>query len=128
MKKEITWTTGAGKEAKVTVELVTEKVTDADGDKVTVKCCEIVITASVDGMGILGMGRPQAETKQEVAGRIGKLGMVKANLDRVNAAITEIEALPEWIAKIARQEKADKAHREIDAHQKRMAHIMATQG
>jgi hypothetical protein len=128
MKKEITWTTGAGKTAKVTVELITEKVMDADGDKITVKCCEIVVTASVDGMGILGMGRPQSETKQGVAGRIGKLGMVKANLDRVNAAITEIEASQEWIAKISRQDKADKAHRNIDAHQKRMAHIMATQG
>lgn len=128
MQKEITWTTGAGKEAKVTVELVTEKVTDADGDKITVKCCEMIITASVDGMGILGMGRPQRETKQGVAGRIGKLGMVKENLDRVNAAIAEIEASPEWIAKIARQKAAEKASIEIDAHQRRMAHIMATQG
>jgi len=32
MKKEITWTTGAGKEANVTIELITEKITDADGD------------------------------------------------------------------------------------------------
>ena len=128
MKKEITWKTGAGKEAKVTVDLITSKVNYCDGDNVTVKCCDLVITAQVDGMGILGMGRPQSVSAKGISGAIGKLGMVKENLDRVNAAIAEIEASPEWIAKIENQKAAMKAEQEVYAHQRRMAKTMREQG
>jgi len=124
MKKEITWITGTGKEAKVTVSLETEKTLWADGDEITVKCCEIKITAEVEGMGPIGTGRPQSANHPQVVAKIGKLGIAAENLARINAAIAEVEATPEWAAKMARIAQAEKEGREYDAHRAMMRKVM----
>lgn len=125
MKREITWITGTGKEAKVTVALKTERIIDADGDKVTVACCEMDITAEIEGMGFVGSGRPQKITPQQgCIARIGKLGINADNLARINAAIAEVEATPEWIAKVARITQAEKEGREYDKHRAMMRRVM----
>lgn len=124
MKKEITWITGTGKEAKVTVALKTERIIDADGDKVTVACCEMDITAEIEGMGIVGSGRPQKADHPVAVAKIGKLGINADNLARINAAIAEVEATPEWIAKVARIAQAEKEGREYDKHRAMMRRVM----
>ena len=125
MKNEITWTTGTGKAARVEVELITSKVIDADGDKVTVACCEMEITAEIEGMGCVGTGRPMTITPQQgCVAKIGKLGIRPENLAKINAAIAEIEATPEWVAKIARRKQAEKEGREYEAHRRMMRRVM----
>jgi len=123
MKREITWTLlSTGKEAKVTVELITNETIWADGDTVTVKCCEMGITAEVEGIGCVGTGRP--EKAQTAAARIGRVGITKENLDRINAAIEEIEATPEWQEKEAQAQRAEKEGREYEAHREKMRKVM----
>lgn len=124
MKREITWTSGNGKAVKVGIFLMLEKEIDADGDKVTVSCCEIEIVASVEGMGCIGTGRPQKANHPVAVAKIGNLGINTENLIRINAAITEIEATPEWLAKLARIAKAEKESAEYDKHRAMMRRVM----
>jgi len=125
MKREITWTTGTGKEARVTASLKLEKTIWADGDNVTVSCCEMDITAEVEGLGCVGCGRPvKIDLRQGCIAKIGKLGINAENLTRINNAIAEIEATPEWAAKVARIAKTDKEGREYDKHRAMMRKVM----
>ena len=124
MKKEITWTTGTGKTATVIVSLITSKTIDADGDKVTVACCEMEITADVDGIGYMGSGRPVKANHPVAVAKIGNLGISAENLAKITAAIAEIEATPEWIAKVAGIAKAEKGGKEYEAHRAKMRRVM----
>lgn len=123
MRKEITWITGTGKEAKVTVALKLEKEIWID-QPATVACCEMDITAEIEGMGIVGSGRPQKADHPVAVAKIGKLGINADNLARINAAIAEVEATPEWIAKVARIAQAEKEGREYDKHRAMMRRVM----
>jgi hypothetical protein len=123
MKREITWITGTGKEAKVTVALKLEKEIWID-QPATVACCEMDITAEIEGMGIVGSGRPQKADHPVAVAKIGKLGINADNLARINAAIAEVEATPEWIAKVARIAQAEKEGREYDKHRAMMRRVM----
>ena len=49
MKKTMAWQTRDGRhELRVEIELVTERHVSADGDALTVPCCEIVEQAYID--------------------------------------------------------------------------------
>jgi len=115
METKAIWTTGDGRTAEVTVSLITSKVLDADGDKITVKCCEMEITATVNGEQV-GYGYPQTVNHPVAVAMIGKLGISKANMVKVKAAIDEIKATPEWQAKIARVEQNRKDGIAYDKH------------
>lgn len=126
MKKQISWELKngkvAGKMATVEIELITEKIVDADGYKVPVKCCELLVVASIEGIGIVGMGRPTPEIT--VMASIGKLGLSQTELDSVNEAITEIETSPVWQEHLAGLKRAEQAETEYDAHTIKMLKIM----
>lgn len=124
MKKEITWTTGTGQSAKVTVSLTLQKEIDCDGDKTTVSCCEMDIIAEVDG-NVVGYGRPESCNHPIAVGKIGKLGIIAANLTKITAAITEIEKTPEWTAKMNRQAITRKAEKEYEVSYTRIRRAMA---
>lgn len=97
--KKIEWQTGAGKTATVTIKQTTTETINADGDKVTVERYNLDITASVEGMGKIGSGRPvDSALPAGTVGRIGKLAMIPENYDRVMAALAEIDATPEAVA------------------------------
>ena len=115
METKAIWTTGDGRTAEVTVSLITSKVLDADGDKITVKCCEMEITATVNGEQV-GYGYPQTINHPVAVAMIGKLGINKANMIKVEAAIDEIKATPEWQTKEAREEQNRKDEIEYDKH------------
>lgn len=124
MERVVTWTTGDGRVAKVTVTLVTSKVLDADGDKITVPCCDMVITATINGT-LVGYGYPQAVNHPAAVGKIGNLGIVAANMAKIEAAVNEIKATPEWQDKERRAEISDQVRREYDAHRAMMDKVMA---
>jgi len=116
--KKISWKLQSGKEASVSVSLKLSEIVNADGQEVEVKRCEMEIVAEVEGMGVVGHGRPVAA--QEAAAKIGKLGIAQENLDKIESAIKEIENDPEWIAKMA----AKKAAREQEvAYEKASAKV-----
>jgi len=124
MKKEITWTTGDGREAKVTVTLVTSKELDADGDKITIDCCEMTIRATVNGQ-VAGYGYPQTVNHPAAVAKIGNLGITADNMAKITAAIDEIKATPEWIEKERRAAQNERVSREYDEHYRKIARAMA---
>jgi hypothetical protein len=123
MTREITWTTGDNGQARVRVLLITSKVLDADGDKIAVPCCEMTITADINGERI-GYGIPQRVDHPVAVARIGKLGINADNMARVEAAINDIKASPEWQAHEAKIEANRKANIEYDRHSAMMRKAM----
>jgi len=123
MERQITWTTKDGKAVEVVVALVTEREIDADGHRVAVPCCEISVRAIVAGV-VVGYGRPERANHPIAVSKIGKLGLTAGHLSEINAAIREIEAGPEWTAKIEREERAAKSRREYDKHREMMKKVM----
>lgn len=126
MKRLIEWQTKDGRKVTVTVELETNRTINADGDKITVPVCEMNITAEVEGMGVVGMGGVQnvVVNTQGIVARIGKLAITADNLDRINEAIAEVEATPEWKEKVRRHERDMKVGEEYEAHRIKMEKIM----
>jgi hypothetical protein len=122
MKREVRWTLSTGKEAKVTIELVIKKTIDADGHKVTVPCCDLMIAAEVEGMGVVGYGHPQKA--QTAPAKIGRLAISQENLGLINAAISEIEAMPEWQAKVAGEQKVAEHDAVYETHRAKMRKVM----
>ena len=130
IKKEIEWNLQNGKKASVKIELMLSERIWADGDEVIVPKCEINISANVEGMGCVGYGRPVepvAAAKKaypNAAGMIGKMVILPENMSKINAAIAELEARPEWIAKIERQKQAEIESEKYEAHRAKMRKIM----
>ena len=130
MEKRIEWKTSTGKKATVTVSLILEEKINADGDIITVPACDMRIYAEVEGMGTVGYGRPSqpvpAVKKQfpQVSGTIGKLAIMAPQMGQIKAAIDEIEATPEWQAKMKKRAQAEIESREYETHQARMKKAM----
>lgn len=128
--KKIEWNLQNGKKASVKIELVLSEKVWADGDEVTVPKCEMNISAEVEGMGCIGYGRPSApvaaakKVHPSAAGMIGKLVILPENMAKISAAIAEIEARPEWQAKIERQKQAEIESEKYEAHRAKMRKIM----
>ena len=119
----VRWKTDTGKEVTVTVSLITEKVIWADGDKVTVPCCEIKVAATIDGVPA-GSGTPEKANHPIAVAKIGKLGIRAEQLALIKEAIAKVEACPEWQAKIAKISQCEKEGCEYDAYRARMARVM----
>ena len=101
MQYEINWTAGNGTAVRVTVELESSKVIDVDGQKVSVKTCEIKVAGYANGelMGTCFAGFIHPKLKDlGVVAMIGKIAIKKENLDKIEAAITACENTPEYIA------------------------------
>lgn len=125
-KATTTIKTTKGTSVVVTARLVLAKTIYADGDNITVDCCEMgLVTADISG-------HPQQAGYREFAkpidhpdygplhGCIGQLGLTAHNIDKVKALIAELQQHPAWIAKqaaiaknqaaIATAEEARNAH------------------
>lgn len=130
MKKEISWTATTGQKVTVTAELILSEVINADGDKRTVKCCNQTLQAAAEGLGVLGstilrLQQPLQSNGRTIVGTIGKLGLTEEQYAGVMAMIAEIEASPEWQAKIARKKESAKISDELEAHRRMMRRAMA---
>ena len=124
MKRKIEWMTSRGP-AVVTVALVTERVID-DNLSITKPVCEIEITATTPA-GVF-LGRPVRKLQMvggvQVAATIGKLAIRPEHLAIIDAAISEIEATPEWQANAAKQRQGAADMAKIEAGRKTMRRVM----
>ena len=98
--------TSKGAKVVVTAEMVLEKTHYADGDNITVDCCEMgLIKADIDGFptqtGYRELPKPieHPGTGLMIHATIGKLGLTAEHTAKVKNAITELEQHPRWIAK-----------------------------
>jgi hypothetical protein len=129
MKKIIKWDAKNGKKIEVGIELILSEKIWADGDAVDVSKVDIKVMAYADG-DVVGSGRPidpipaAKKAAPGCAGMIGKLVIMPENMTKINAAIAEMEATPEWVAKQNRIAEAEKIDIEYDAHRAKMAKIM----
>lgn len=128
MEREITWITSRG-QAVVTVELITERDVNNDGDHCTVKCCEMRIYGEVKDAGLSGTSieklyKPIGANGTQYTHGCGKIAISKEKMVEINAAISEIKATPEWQAKLESERKAEVAGREYDEHCARMRKAM----
>jgi hypothetical protein len=128
LAKKIEWTTKTGKAAVVMMEIQTSREVNADGDKVTVPCCDMHIKATVDnknvGYSINTINSSHPAYKLGAVAMCGNLCIMQANYDAIKAAQMELESTPEWQAKIVRQKASDKASEEYDAHRAMMSKVM----
>ncbi len=127
MQKQITWQGSKGDTRTVTVELQTENAINADGDQVKVACCELKITAEVEGHGVVGYTAPQQKSGLPAGhpAAIGKLPIPADKVAEIEAAIAECKATPEYQAKLAQSKVADQADAE---YEKRTARINRAMG
>jgi|GEM_PF-5437992 len=124
MERKVEWKLRDGRQATVTVTLVTEERLWLDGDESVVPCCRIDVTAAVDGVTI-GRGEPELVTGHpEIVARIGKLAVKAAELVKIDAAIAEAKQTPEWQAKVERTARAMAESKQYDEHQARMRRAM----
>lgn len=128
LTKTIEWTTKTGKPVVVTMTIETSREINADGDKMTVSCCDMHTTATVDGQtvgySINTINASHPAHKLGAVAMCGNLCITQANYDAIKAAQTELESTPEWQAKVARQAASDKAAKEYDAHRAMMRKVM----
>jgi hypothetical protein len=125
---KITWTGKTGKTAAVTINLVTERTVshycDGHRTEITKPCCEIEIEGSVEGMGVLGRSVRRIDNPA-AAGCCGRLGIPEEQMVLIEAAIAEIKASPEWVAKLAREAQQDRMHAEYQADHDRVVKAMS---
>ena len=128
LTKTVTWTTKSNKAVVVTMAIETSREINADGDKVTVPCCNMHATATVDGQTVgYSINTITARHPLHKLGAVamcGNLCITQANYDAITAAQTELESTPEWQAKVARQEASNKANNEYEAHRAMMRKVM----
>ena len=128
MKEQVRWDTINGKEITVTVELILSKNIWADGDNFEVKCCNIKVTAEVEGMGAVATSAPHKRDNipsPDAVAVMGKLALNQEKYDLVVEAIAKVKATPEWQAKIDQGYEADKFDQEYEAHHKKVEKMMS---
>src|SRR5690606_1421237 len=104
MEKQVTWTTKDGREVKITIQLIKTKKINLDGykDVIDLKPAnyEIQVTArlngSFEGIGINTVDAKHPQYAIGVRANIGRIGIVQANLDKINDAIEERRVGKEW--------------------------------
>ncbi len=114
------FTTTKGIAVKVTAALILSKTHYADGDNITVDCCEMgLINATLDGFptqsGYHKFPKPVLNGSEYMLGAIGQLGLNAENLDKVEEIIKKLEQHPAWIAKQAKITKNRKEIAEMEA-------------
>jgi len=126
--KKIEWNTKSGLPVVVTLEIQTSREADADGEKVTVPCCDMGVTATVDGQPvgyhITEIDSAHPAHKLGAVAICGNLCIPQSNYMAIKAAQAELESSPEWQAKVARGDKANKEQEAYDAHQTMMRNVM----
>ena len=128
MKITKTWKT-SGKTVTVTGELITSKINYCDGDNVTVPCCDMRIDVDFDGHGSQGdwvreLTVPIEKYGMTYVASVGKLALTQEQVAIIKSVKSEIEATPEWQAKIARVKTSEKAEEEYQKHYNRVKDMM----
>ena len=106
---------GAGT-VTATAELILKKTICADGDNVSVNCCEMgLVRAKINGhpeqVGFSNFAKSVEQDGKVFVGSIGKIGLTKENMTIVKKMIAKLESHPAWIAKM---DKIEKNRKEIE--------------
>ena len=120
-KIQKTWTTKSGKQVTCTGTIVLSRIIDADGDKITVPCCDIYIDVDVAGIGNQGGAVEDIRKLRPVkffspyiiqgyTHKVGNLMLLPEQAKIIESVREDLEAHPAWIAK---QAKIDKNRKEI---------------
>jgi len=109
--RKIEWTNSKGQQVVAAIGIRTGKTINADGDEMTVSCCEWYETVYLAGQ-IAGYSIDRITPVQVgailVAGKSGTVGIPVEQMDAIDAARAELRATPVWAeheAKIARNVK-----------------------
>ena len=120
MKKEIKLTD----RATVTVILTTERVLDIDSN-IKKACCDIDVSATIDGKDAGGLGNMVRVENHPVAShKIGSLYMRPESAAKIQAAIDEVESSDYVVAWRAKEAQAEAEAAEYDAHRAKMNEAM----
>ena len=106
IEKKIEWETGSGKKASVAIHLQTSKTAYCDGDEHELACCILNTTAEVAGMGTVGYiinRKPVTVAGTTYYATIGKLVIPASPLIKIDEALAEVYATPEWKANEAKE-------------------------
>jgi hypothetical protein len=124
MIRKIEWKAQDGRSIVVTIDLVTERSLVAD-HTMTKACCDIVISATLDGKKIdTGLGNVTQIDHPVAVARIGQLALTQVNYERVTDALSEIKEsdyVREWQLK---EDAAMAAEREYEKHCAKMRKVM----
>ena len=123
MTTEITWKTGNGMTATVTIKQITEETINADGNKITVPACDYSILTTLDGKRE-GYELRELKGVPGYTGKVGRLAIPEAKMEEINATIREIESTPEWTEKMEGEWIAMLQEVEYQRHSEKMAKIM----
>jgi len=134
MKKQIKWNIRSGAAATVTISIDKHERTFHDDFMGEIKkeaaASEWTIRydAHVAGHGDVNGGWQHPLTTNNVpqgfAGQIGHLGFTTEILEKIRAAVAEIEASEDWKKHVAAKADAEKADREYYEHQQKMKKAM----
>ena len=118
--EKVEFKTSKGAAVVVTAELILSKTHYADGDNITVDCCEMgLVKATVDGFpnqaGYQKLYNPVDHVVGQLHATIGKLGLIEENMELVESAISKLKQHPAWIAKQAQIAKNRKDIEELEA-------------
>jgi hypothetical protein len=111
MKKQIEWNLQNGSKATYAIELRLSKIVSLDGDKMSIPCCEIERSMTIEGSGYLSeiiskLDKPRTVNgKTAIAAIGGKVGIDAETYHNIMSAIAEVEAAPEYISKLAEIKK-----------------------
>lgn len=127
MKERVKWNTSKGQQVTVTVSLVTSETLNLDGYKHEARCCELNITAEVEGMGVVAYSEPYKANNLPtgvVAVMGGKLALNQEKYDLVMDAINKIKSSEAWQQKMKNQAAALKTEQDIERHRQKIKKAM----
>jgi hypothetical protein len=129
--RKIEWANSKGQVVVATIEIVTSRELSADGDKVTVRCCDWQERLEIDGCtaGYTISRIPAVQVGAiRVAGRCGAVGIPAEMMDAIDAARSELRASPEWTKHLAELAEADRVREEYEQHSRRVDRMMTGGG
>lgn len=135
--RKIEWQTSKGDNCSITIELQLTKTVYADGDDITVKCCEMVTNAMhgdkemggyVDASDYARKRIAAAGAGETHAAICGRLLVPNEAYAQYVAAKAELESTPEWQAKVEREAKAIAEEIEDEKHYNRITNMMTLNG
>ena len=102
--KRIEWTNSRGQQVKATVEIITERTLSADGDMITVPCCEwhesVTLDGCYQGSDIAPMA-PVTSGGVTATARCGRVGIPVEQMARIESARAELRSSDVWAAHLA---------------------------
>ena len=128
---KIEWANTKGQSVVATVCLLTERVINADGDRVTVPCCEWSESVTLDGRyqgSDIAPMTPLSSNGTTYANRCGKVAIPTEQMAKIEAARAELRSMSEWVAHQAKIERNARECAEYEMHKANIDRMMTLDG